>query len=180
MVDDPIHPDFEEVLRELLPLGDLARLFTAAPPLIFNAVIDRDLSGIPQLVHVRTLQAVALRALLFCNSRHGARGIRAHPFTSLISRLDPLLQQETTVFCFPENPMSNDTMIQVTIDPSLLEHVREQLALKKYPIPPDEAITSLVSIILDYSPYPLRAKQSGAREVHIAYHIRSFAQPIFE
>jgi hypothetical protein len=74
--------------------------------------------------------------------------------------------------------MPDDTTIQVTIDPSLLEHVREQLALKKYAIPPDEAITSLVSIILDHSPYPLQTKQTGAREVHIAYHIRSFAQPI--
>lgn len=76
--------------------------------------------------------------------------------------------------------MPDDTTIQVTIDPALLEHVREQLAIKKYPIPPDEAITSLVSIILDRSPYPIRAKKTGKREVRISYLIRPFSQPIFE
>ena len=76
--------------------------------------------------------------------------------------------------------MPDDTTIHVTIDPSLLEHVREQLARKKYPMPAEDAITSLVSIILDHSPYPIRAKQTGKREVRISYHIRSFAQPIFE
>lgn len=76
--------------------------------------------------------------------------------------------------------MPQDATIQVTIDPSLLDHVREQLAIKKYPIPPDEAITSLVAIILDHSPYSIRATKTGEREVRISYRIRPFSQPIFE
>lgn len=76
--------------------------------------------------------------------------------------------------------MPDDATIQVTIDPSLLEHVREQMAITKYPIPPDEAITTLVSMILDSSPYPIRAQQAGEREIRIKYHIRSFSQPIFD
>jgi len=76
--------------------------------------------------------------------------------------------------------MSDDTTIQVTIAPSLLEEVTERLAQKKYAIPPEEAITYLVSAILDNSPYPIQAKQTGKREIHLTYHIRSFSQPIFE
>jgi len=76
--------------------------------------------------------------------------------------------------------MPDDATIQVAIDPSLLEHVRGQLARKRYSIAPEEAITSLVSIILDHSPYPIRAKQTGKRAARITYHIRSFSQPIFE
>ncbi len=76
--------------------------------------------------------------------------------------------------------MLDDTTIQVTIDPSLLEEVTEALEKKKYRIPPDEAITSLVSIILDHSPYPISAKKTGTHEVHLSYHIRLFSEPIFE
>ena len=54
-----------------------------------------------------------------------------------------------------ENGISDDITIYVTIAPSLLEEVKEQLALKKYTIPPEDAITYLVSAIFDNSPYPI-------------------------
>jgi hypothetical protein len=76
--------------------------------------------------------------------------------------------------------MPPDATIRITIDPSLLEHVKEQLATKKYPTPPEEAIASLVSAILDHSLYSTRAQKTGKREVRISYHIRPFSQPIFE
>ena len=76
--------------------------------------------------------------------------------------------------------MSDDTTIHVTIAPSLLEEVREELARKKYTISPEDAITYLVSSILDNSSYPIRANQIGKREIQLKYHIRSFSQPIFE
>lgn len=76
--------------------------------------------------------------------------------------------------------MSDDITIHVTIAPSLLEEVKEQLAQKKYIIPPEDAITHLVSSILDNSPYPIQANRIGKREIQLVYHIRSFSQPIFE
>jgi hypothetical protein len=76
--------------------------------------------------------------------------------------------------------MPHDATIDLIIDPSLLDHFTEHLAITKSDIPPDVAITNLVSTILDNSPYPIRTKQTGEREIHITYHIRSFSQPIFE
>jgi hypothetical protein len=58
--------------------------------------------------------------------------------------------------------MPGDTTIEITIDPSLLEHVTEELARKKYRFQPEEAITFLVSSILDHSPYPIRAKRTAS------------------
>ena len=76
--------------------------------------------------------------------------------------------------------MSDDITIHVTIAPSLLEEVKERLTQKKYTIPPEDAITYLVSSILDNSPYPIQANRIGKREIQLKYHIRSFSQPIFE
>ena len=76
--------------------------------------------------------------------------------------------------------MPHDATIEIIIDPSLLNHFTEQLARKKYRIPPEDAITALVSTVLDNSSYPIRAKQTGRKEIRISYHIRSFSQPIFE
>ena len=76
--------------------------------------------------------------------------------------------------------MSEGTTIQVIIAPSLLEEVTERLARKKYNTLPEDAITCLVSTILDNSSYPIQAKQTGKREIHLTYHIRSFSKPIFD
>jgi hypothetical protein len=84
VVDHPTNPCLEKVLGEFLSLGDLPRLFNAAPLLIFNAVIDRNLSGIPKLVNIRALKAIALGTLLPCHPRHEVGHFRAH--SSPISR----------------------------------------------------------------------------------------------
>jgi len=72
-----------------------------------------------------------------------------------------------------------DVKIEITIDHSLLEHFRENLARQGSPRLAEEAITSLVASILDDSTYPIEAKKAGEREIRIAYHLRSFSQPIF-
>jgi len=76
--------------------------------------------------------------------------------------------------------MPHAAMIEISIDPSLLDHVKEELARTKSKIPPEDAITYVVSSILNNSPYPIGAKQTGKQEIHISYHIRSFSQPLFE
>ena len=76
--------------------------------------------------------------------------------------------------------MSSDSTIDIIVDPSLLDHFTEHLTRAESDIPAEVAITNLVSTILDSSPYSIRAKQTGEREIHISYHIRSFSQPIFE
>ena len=76
--------------------------------------------------------------------------------------------------------MTDEAVIEIVVDPSLVEHVAQHLARKNRTITPEEAITGLVSTILDNSPYPIRAQRTGEREVRISYHVRSFSQPIFQ
>ena len=75
--------------------------------------------------------------------------------------------------------MEQTTKIEITIDPSLLNHYIENLRRKKSHIRPEDAITKLVATILNNSQFPVEAKQTGDREVRIGYHLRSFCQPIF-
>jgi len=75
--------------------------------------------------------------------------------------------------------MPQDAKIEVTIDSSLLDHFTENLKRRNSGISPEEAITGLVTTILDSSAYPLEAKQTGGKEIRIGYHLRSFSQPIF-
>ncbi len=55
--------------------------------------------------------------------------------------------------------MPGDTTIEIMIDPSLLEHVTEDLARKKHRFQPEDAITFLVFSILDHLalPHPSKA-----------------------
>jgi hypothetical protein len=76
--------------------------------------------------------------------------------------------------------MPTASAITLSVDPSLQEHFAEHLAQKKSGVPPEVAITNLIATILDNSPYPIRAQQTGNREIRIKYQIRSFSQPIFE
>ena len=76
--------------------------------------------------------------------------------------------------------MSQDAKIEITIDPSLLNHFSENLKRLNSRIPTEEAITELVASILDNSALPVSAKQTGCGKVRIAYHLRSFSQPIFD
>jgi len=75
--------------------------------------------------------------------------------------------------------MPQDTKIEVTLDPSLLDHFTENLGRQNSSILPEDAITRLVATILDSSAFPIEAKQMGEREIRIAYRLRSFSQPIF-
>lgn len=69
--------------------------------------------------------------------------------------------------------------IEITIDPSLLDHFIKNLSNQNSRIVPEDAITGLVATILDSSAFPIKAKQTGGRKIRVAYHLRSFSQPIF-
>ena len=78
-----------------------------------------------------------------------------------------------------ENDIPQDAKIEIIIDSSLLDHFTENLRSRNPGMPPEDAITRLVTTILDSSAFPVEAKQTGGSEIRIAYHLRSFAQPIF-
>ena len=78
-----------------------------------------------------------------------------------------------------ENDIPRDAKIVITIAPSLLDHFTENLSRQNPRMPPEEAITRLIAAILDSSAFPVEAKQTGGGEIRIAYHLRSFSQPIF-
>ncbi|MCB1758255.1 MAG: hypothetical protein KDI68_00550 [Gammaproteobacteria bacterium] len=75
--------------------------------------------------------------------------------------------------------MLQDAKIEITIDPSLLNHFQENLQRLKCNISPEDSITKLVTGILGRSEYPLEATQTGRRKILIGYRLRSFSQPIF-
>jgi len=53
--------------------------------------------------------------------------------------------------------MPQDTKIEVTLDPSLLDHFTENLGRQNSSILPEDAITRLVATILDSSAFPIEA-----------------------
>lgn len=55
--------------------------------------------------------------------------------------------------------MSQDTKIEISIDPSLLNHFIEHQSKKKSRLPPEDAIAGLITTILDNSAYLIKAKQ---------------------
>jgi hypothetical protein len=79
-----------------------------------------------------------------------------------------------------EESMQQKAKIEVIIDPSLLNHFTENLSKQGSSVLPDEAITGLITTILDGSEFPISATQTGSGEIRIAYHLRSFSQPFFE
>jgi len=76
--------------------------------------------------------------------------------------------------------MPQDAKIEITIDPSLLDHFSENLSRQNSNRSPEDAIASLVATILDDSVFPITAERTGKKEIHINYHLRSFSQPIFD
>jgi len=76
--------------------------------------------------------------------------------------------------------MPNDATISIIVDASLSDHFAMHLAKAGRSTPPQEAITSLVSMILESSRYPISAERTGKTEIRISYHFRSFSQPIFD
>ena len=77
------------------------------------------------------------------------------------------------------NNIPQEAKIEITIDRSLLDHFTENLSGHNPSMPPENAIARLISTILDSSAFPIEAKQTGGSEIRIAYHLRSFSQPIF-
>ena len=69
--------------------------------------------------------------------------------------------------------------IEITINPSLLNHFTQNLSRQKSRIIPEDAITVLLTTILDNSSYPIKAKRTGKREIEISYHLHTFFEPIF-
>lgn len=72
-----------------------------------------------------------------------------------------------------------DLTITVTIDRSLRDHVEENLARRDPALGAGDAIAGLLAMILNDSAYPIEARRTGDREIRLAYHLRSFSQPIF-
>ena len=79
---------------------------------------------------------------------------------------------------FRSDSAQNPT-IEISINPSLLNHFKEHLSRQKSRVMPEDAITGLITRILNDSSYPIKAKRTGKGEIEIAYNIRVFSQPIF-
>ncbi len=69
--------------------------------------------------------------------------------------------------------------IEITINSSLLNHFTQNLSRQKSSIMPEDAITGLITTILNNSSYPIKAKRTGKKEIEITYKIRIFSEPIF-
>ena len=98
--------------------------------------------------------------------------VRVTGVTRRIKKVRPKIQAR-------ENNIPQETKIEITIAPSLLDHFTENLSRQHPSMPSEEAITRLVTTILDSSAFPIEARQTGGTEIRIAYHLRSFSQPIF-
>ena len=69
--------------------------------------------------------------------------------------------------------------IQLTVDASLIDHVREGLRQTHSPAAPEDVIVNLLAGVLDESDLPLAARKNGERGILVSYHLRSFSEPIF-
>ena len=75
--------------------------------------------------------------------------------------------------------MSPTLDIQLTVDASLMDHVREGLGRTHSTAAPEDVVLNLLTGVLDGSDLPIAAKMSGEREILVSYHLRSFSDPIF-
>ena len=69
--------------------------------------------------------------------------------------------------------------IQLTVDDSLIDHVREGLRQTHSTAAPGDVIVNLLTVVLDRSDLPLAAKKNGERGILVSYRLRSFSEPIF-
>ena len=69
--------------------------------------------------------------------------------------------------------------IEITINPSLLNHFKQHLSRKKSRITPEDAITGLITTIINDTNFPIKAKRTGKKEIEIGYHLHTFFEPIF-
>ena len=69
--------------------------------------------------------------------------------------------------------------IRLTVDDSLIDHVREGLRQTHSTAVPEDVIVNLLTGILDGSDLPIAAKKNGERGILVSYHLRSFSDPIF-
>jgi len=76
--------------------------------------------------------------------------------------------------------MQQSSKIEICIDPSLLDHFTENLGRHNSNTTPETAIVELITSILDDSAFPIEARRSGKNQIQVAYHLRSFSQPIFD
>ena len=75
--------------------------------------------------------------------------------------------------------MSDSVEIQIVVAPSLLNHVREGLDQKGTGEVPEDWVVDMLTAVLQGSEYPIEAKRTDERTIQIAYHLRTFSQPLF-
>jgi len=75
--------------------------------------------------------------------------------------------------------MSQTLDIQLTVDESLVDYVREGLQRTHSAAAPEDVILNLLVGVLDGSDLPIGAKKSGKSGILVSYHLRSFSDPIF-
>ena len=75
--------------------------------------------------------------------------------------------------------MSQTLDIQLTVDASLVDYVREGLQQTHSTAVPEDVILNLLIGVLDGSDLPIAAKENGERGILVSYHLRSFSDPIF-
>ena len=75
--------------------------------------------------------------------------------------------------------MSRTLDIRLTVDVSLMDHVRDGLQRTHSRAVPEDLILNLLTGVLDGSDLPIAAKKNGERGILVSYHLRSFSAPIF-
>lgn len=75
--------------------------------------------------------------------------------------------------------MSDALEVKIVVAPSLLNHVKEGLAQQHSRADPQNRIIDLLTLILNGSEFPIDAERTKSGAIHVAYHLRSFSQPIF-
>ena len=75
--------------------------------------------------------------------------------------------------------MSDSLEMKIVVAPSLLDHIREGLDQQGTGEVPEDWIVDMVTAVLQGSEFPIEAKRTDERTIQIAYHLRTFSQPLF-
>ena len=75
--------------------------------------------------------------------------------------------------------MSEDIEVRIVIDPSLAMYFEEGMSKRHIDCSTTEERTEFLAMVLNDTMYPIASRKAGEQEVHLSYHPRSFADPIF-
>jgi hypothetical protein len=75
--------------------------------------------------------------------------------------------------------MTKNIEIRIVIDPSIVNYFEEGMSKRHIDCSAAEEITEFLTVVLNDMMYPITSSKKSEQEVHLNYHPRSFADPIF-